>query len=151
MKRPPEIKQLEELLRSSRLVAGGFMGTDTRPLEDILETDAAEVVGLGYSLEDIAARMSGLTEQARKGLGTTVRLDDKREGSADDNRGQVVCPWPHAGRYTKTLTTIRRIDTLETISWSDICVHFIGAHGFFQGRGSLFRMEPEQLVRILFD
>ena len=28
---------------------------------------------------------------------------------------------------------------------------FIEAHGFFQGRGSAFRVEPERLVAVLFD
>jgi len=30
-------------------------------------------------------------------------------------------------------------------------VHLIGAHSFFQGRGSIFRLEPGDLVQILFE
>jgi len=141
---------IEELLRSSRLVAGGFMGNDTRILEEILESDSAVIARLGYSAEEIASRMQELTERAKEGLGTFIRLDEKREGAADENRGQLVCPWPHAGRYGKTVTTIKRTDTGQSLEWSDLCVHFIGAHGFFQGRGSVFRIEPEELVRIIF-
>lgn len=150
MNRIPGMKRLEDLLRSSRIVAGGFLGDDRRTLEEILEADAAEVSRLGTTFEAIADRMEALTGLARKGLGTTVRLDDRLEGSVNDNRGVMICPWPHAGRYTKTVTTIRRTDTGETIAWSDLSIHFIGDHGFFEGRGSHFRLEPADLIRILF-
>ena len=35
MKRIPELKKLEATLRSSPLVVGGFLGNDTRILEEI--------------------------------------------------------------------------------------------------------------------
>jgi hypothetical protein len=55
------------------------------------------------------------------------------------------------GRYPKTVTNLRRTDTGEIIRWSDLSVHLIGAHSFFQGRGSIFRLEPGDLVQILFE
>ena len=63
VKRSPEKKRLEEVLRSSRIVAGGFLGSDTRILEEILEADAAEVSQLGTTMEDIAARMRAFTHK----------------------------------------------------------------------------------------
>lgn len=151
MKRSPDMKRLEEVLRASRIVAGGFFGKDTRILEEILEDDAREVARLGYTVERIGERMRELTEKARKGLGTRVKLDEKREGGADDNRGVIICPWPHAGRYNKTVTTVRRLDTGKSLRWSDLSIHLIEGHGFFQGRGSAFRLEPGDLVHVLFD
>lgn len=143
------MKQLEELLRASRVVSGGFLGRDPRILEEILESDAAEVAGLGVSLEELAARMEEITRMARAGLGTPVRIDDCREAMADDNRGRIICPWPHAGRYDKTVTTVRRTDTGETVRWSELSRHFIHEHGFFQGRGCEFRLEPRALFRVI--
>lgn len=151
MKRSPEMKRLEEVLRASRIVAGGFLGKDSRILEEIIETDAMEVARLGYTVEHIGKRMRELTDKARQGLGTPVKIDKKREGIADDNRGVIVCPWPHAGRYNKTVTTVRHLETGKSLRWSDLSVHFIESHGFFQGRGSAFRLEPRDLVHILFE
>ena len=151
MKRSPEMKRLEEVLRASRIVAGGFLGKDSRILEEIIETDAMEVARLGYTVEHIGKRMRELTDKARQGLGTPVKIDKKREGIADDNRGVIVCPWPHAGRYNKTVTTVRHLETGKSLRWSDLSVHFIESHGFFQGRGSAFRLEPGDLVHVLFD
>ena len=144
------MQQLEEILRSSRFVADGFMDEDPRILEEILEDDAAEVAGLDTTADEIADRMKELTDLARQGLGTTLKLDDRIEGFVQETRGAMVCPWPHSGSYSKNVTTVRRTDTGETIRWSDLSIHFIRAHGFFEGRGSHFRLEPKDLVRILF-
>ncbi len=149
MKRSPQMKQLEDLLRASRVVSGGFLGKDPRILEEILEADAGELAELGVSPEELAARMGEITKMARSGLGTPVKIDACREAIADDNRGQIICPWPHAGRYDKTVTTVRRTDTGEEVQWSELSRHFIEEHGFFEGRGSEFRLEPKTLVRVV--
>lgn len=151
MKRSPEAKRIEEVLRCSRIVAGGFLGIDKRILEEIIETDAASLIKLGTTAPRIAARMREITERGKAGLGTAVKFDERREVVVDENRGQTVCPWPHAGGYQKTIATVRRLDTGATARWSDLSLHFIEAHGFFQGRGSAFRVEPEDLVAVLFD
>ena len=151
MKRSPETKRIEEVLRSSRIVAGGFFGKDARILEEIIETDAASLTRLGTTASKLAARMREMTERGKAGLGTAVKFDEKRMVVVDENRGQTVCPWPHAGGYQKTITMVRRLDTGATVRWSDLSLHFIEGHGFFQGRGSAFRVEPEDLVAVLFD
>jgi len=151
LKRSPEAKRIEEVLRCSRIVAGGFLGVDPRILEEIIETDAATVIKLGATVPRIAARMREITDRGKAGLGTTVKLDERRQVVVDESRGETVCPWPHAGGYQKTITTVRRLDTGATVRWSDLSLHFIEAHGFFQGRGSAFRVEPEDLVAVLFD
>jgi len=127
------------------------MGKDPRTLDEVLDADGAELARLGTTPEELAARMRQMTDRALEGLGTPVAFDAKREVAADDNRGQIVCPWPHAGRYFKTITTVRRTDTGETLRWSELSRHFIEEHGFFQGKGSAFRLEPQVLVRMILD
>ena len=39
MKQPPDMQKLEEILRSSNLVAGGFMGIDRRSISEIIDDD----------------------------------------------------------------------------------------------------------------
>ena len=60
MKQSPRDKKLEEVLRSTKLVAGGFMGTDTRHPIEIIEADIVAlsprlVICLGDSFDDLAA------------------------------------------------------------------------------------------------
>jgi hypothetical protein len=150
MKQSPDMQKLEEVLRSSALTAGGFMGSDARSVIEVIETDAAELFQLGVSREQLGTRMTEITAAAEKGLGTWVRIDDVREAAIDEARGQMVCPWPHEARFHKRVTTVRRTDSGQTVRWSDLNVHLIAAHGFFEGKGSTFRIEPAGLVRVLF-
>ena len=150
MKRSPYDENLERMLRSSKLVAGGFMGSDSRTALEVIEADTAELEQLGVSTQQVAARMRELTLQARPALGNWIEIEDKYRLKSEDYKGSLICPWPHVGRYEKRLTSCRRLDTEEEIVWTDLNIHLIDAHGFFEGKGSSFRLEPRPLVRILF-
>lgn len=150
MKRSPSDLRLEQMLRSSKLVAGGFMGTDSRPPEEVIRDDAAELERLGKTAAAVASRMKEFTNLARPALGNWIETEDKYRLKSEEWKGSLICPWPHAGRYEKRITTCCRLDTHEEIEWSDLNIHLIEAHGFFEGRGSSFRLEPADLVRILF-
>jgi len=143
------MEKLEDLLRSSQLVAGGFLGHDTRPIEEIIEADAAALEHLGVSPADLAGRMKDLAARARAGLGSFVPVDATLQVACDDNRGLLICPGGDGTRHNKTVTTARRTDTGKTVRWSDLSAHLIGCHGFFQGRGSPFRIEPADLVEVI--
>lgn len=150
MKQPPDIQKLEKLLRSSKLVAGGFLGDDRRGVIEIIEADATRLAELGVTAREVAARMLEVTAAGMKGLGTPVRAGTALEVTVDDNRGLMICPWAHPGRYTKTVTTLRNTETGKVLRWSNLSIHLIGEHGFFEGKGSAFRSEPEDLVEMLF-
>ena len=150
MSQSPEIKKLEQALRSSETVAGGFLGTDKRPLDKILAADRATLESLGFTPEQVGQRMQDLTDAARPRLGTEVVIDNRLVVWCEEWKGLMVCPWPHGGRFDKRLTTARRTDTGRTISWTDLNIHLIAEHGFFEGRGAAFRLEPQDLVHILF-
>ena len=150
MKRSPSEQRLEQMLRSSKLAAGGFMGTDTRTAEEVIREDAAELERLGKTAAAVASRMRKLAQLARPALGNWIETEDKYRVRSEEWKGSLICPWPHAGRYEKRITTCRRLDTDQEIEWADLTIHLIEAHGFFEGRGSAFRLDPADLVRILF-
>jgi hypothetical protein len=150
MKQSPEVVKLDVILRSSALVAGGFMGADPRSVTEVIDADAGVLSRLGATTEQIAARMREITEKATAALGAWVKIDTNREAMVDDTRGSLPCPWPHEAWFLKRVTTLRLKGSGKTIRWSDLNVHMIAAHGFFEGRGSLFRTGPAELVEILF-
>lgn len=150
MKRSPKDLRLEETLRSSKLVHGGFMGTDLRPPEEVIEEDLEVLHRLKRTPKHVAEKMRELRDAARPQLGNWVKVGELFEVRYEDYEGVQVCPWPHPGSYHKGITTVRRTDTGETMFWSDLNIHLIGEHGFFQGRGSDYRLEPEELVRFLY-
>lgn len=150
MKKSPQMKKLEETLRSSKLSLSGFLGDDTRDLVEIVDADAREVASLGRTNAEIARRMQELTDMAKAELGGSCKLPGNLVVCADDNRGQIPCPWSDGVRCQKTVTSVTRLDTDKNIRWSDLSIHLIRDHGFFQGRGSYFRLEPKELVEIIF-
>jgi hypothetical protein len=150
MKESPQMQKLEQILRSSKLVAGGFLGDDSRSVMEVISADVSQVSKLGYTTEQIAARMKTITDTAKRGLGTWIKIDNKRKATVEEAKGSLICPWPHPGRYLKRITTVELYDSGETIRWSDLNIHLIAKHNFFEGRGAAFRIEPEKLINIIF-
>ena len=151
MKNSPQMEKLEKLLRSSRIAGGGFLGNDSRPLEEIIECDSAELAETGYSRSDVVCRLKEIRSAAEKGLGAWVKVDESVEASISDTRGFLPCPWPHPGRYSKTVVTVRNIRSGMSVRLSDLNIHMIEEHGFFEGKGSPFRIEPSTLVKTVFE
>ncbi|HUW20731.1 MAG TPA: hypothetical protein VMW16_15645 [Sedimentisphaerales bacterium] len=149
MKESPRMQSLDAMLRSSRLVAGGFMGGDTRSADEIINEDSARIAQLAVTAGQIASRMGQITDKAKGGLGTWVRIDDKLKAVVHEAKGTLTCPWPHPGEFDKRVTTVERLDSADSIRWSDLNIHMIAEHGFFEGKGSPFRIEPAKIIRII--
>ena len=150
MKESPQTQNFEKFLRSSRLVAGGFMGDDVRSVYEIVEADMAELSRLGFTAKKVAERMQQITDIAIPGLGTWVKLDEQRQVKIYEAKGWLVCPWSHPGKFAKRITTVSIAKSGVSISWSDLNIHLIGEHGFFEGKGSNFRIEPRSLIAAIF-
>jgi hypothetical protein len=150
MKESPEARNLEQILRSSKMAAGGFMGSDSRSVAEIIDADAFEVSKLGYTIEQLSARMQEITDAAIRGLGTWVEIDAQHQAMVEEARGSIACPWPHRRRFVKRVTTVKHLDSGRIIRWTDLNIHLIAEHSFFEGRGSAFRVEPVKLINIVF-
>ncbi len=150
MKKSPQEKKLEELLKSSKFSSSGFLGTDRRNLWEIIDEDAAQVARTGRTMEEVATRMQQLTNAGAEGLGEWVAIGQNLRVMVDDNRGVVPCPWPHRVRCLKRITTVNNSETGTYLRWSELNIHLIKEHGFFEGKGSPFRIEPTALVLMIF-
>jgi hypothetical protein len=151
MKESPGDKKLEDMLRSSQMVAGGFMGTDARHPAEVIQEDVDTLARYGLTPEMLAKRMHEFTQLAEPRFGNWIE-DPSGHFSAktEEYCGSLVCPWPHPGKYQKRITTVKNIASGRTISWTDLNIHMIEAHGFFEGKGSFFRIEPIEIAEILF-
>jgi hypothetical protein len=150
MKESPEARNLEQILRSSKMSAGGFMGSDSRSVAEIIDADAFEVSKYGYTVQQLSSRMQEITNTAKRGLGTWIKVDEKHQAMVEEARGSIVCPWPHRRRFAKRITTVKHLDSEQIIRWTDLNIHLIAEHGFFEGRGSAFRVEPGKLTKVIF-
>lgn len=148
MKLSPELARVQARMAPGVLTLHGFLGTDRRNLADILEADSREVARLGLTHARIADQLQVFLDRARDGLGTEVVYGDHRlrhHGA----RGRVPCPWGHPGIYEKGDVHLTRVATGESIIFSELQVHLIREHGFYEGRGSPYRLDPAALKRIL--
>ncbi len=151
MKRSEDQLRLEQILRSDQIVSGGFIGDDPRMVEEIIEQDLATLEHLGRTKEEIALRMAEITEKGKAGLGTYAIIDDRLEAMVEESRGSLPCPFPDKANAQKTVTVARDRHTHEMLRWSDLSIHLIGKHAFFQGTGSRYRLDPRRLVEMIFE
>jgi hypothetical protein len=116
-----------------------------------MQEDLDALSRLNLTTEMLGQRMRELTQLAEPRFGNWIDDPSGRfRVKTDEYYGSLVCPWPHPGKYLKRITTVKNIASGRTISWTDLNIHMIEAHGFFEGKGSFFRIEPIEIAEILF-
>lgn len=135
-------------MQPGALTLEGFLGTDDRDLEEILRADDEAVRDLGLSHARIAAELEELTELAREGFGTPCDKGHFKVVLEEPLGGWVQCPYEHR-RFRKGEVTLTNINNGKSIVWTPMQVHMIGEHGFYEGRGSRYRLEPEEIKKVL--
>jgi hypothetical protein len=149
VKQSPNLDLVEREMR--RIGMGTFLGSDRRRLAEILDDDHASVNAIGLTNEQIASRLEGITHTAKKNLGDPLTLEDRYEVRAEEHRGMIPCPWEHPrGLFFKSYVELRDKKSGEKLIWSDLSIHLIREHGFFQGKGSPFRLEPTVLKQVFW-
>ncbi|MEJ5348470.1 MAG: hypothetical protein WHS46_07255 [Desulfosoma sp.] len=143
----PELDAVEARLRGGEAFYG-FLANDPRPLVTILSEDERTVKALGLTHQAIANRLRALTEAAKKAYGGPVVVDGIWRVELHDFRGRLPCPWGHPGLYPKTHIHLERLDTGESLQWTDLSLHLIEAHGFYQGTGSPYRLDPRKVASV---
>jgi hypothetical protein len=149
MKQTVQMKAIQDKMKPGVIVRDGFLGPDARNLVDILTADEGGVGRLRLTHQDIARRMIGLREAGTAGLGEFIDVPPHFEVRVDSVRGKLPCPFGDPGIFPKTNTTVRNTASSREITYTDLHIHMIGSHGFYEGRGSQFRLEPQDLAEVL--
>jgi len=149
MKQSPDWKRIQERMQPGQLTRDGMLGTDKRSIPEIIDADNATVMRIGLTHRDIADRLQSLQEAARERLGDTLVVGVVYEVRADEARGILPCPFGHpGGRFRKCVTYLKHLPTGQTLQWTDLGIHMIRDHGFYEGKGSPFRLEPAEIAHI---
>ena len=148
VKQSPELDAVEKEMR--RLGTGSFLGADPRRLGEILDADNSLVVSLDTTHERIASVLEEITREAKRALGDPVEPKPGLTVHSEEARGKVPCPWRDPGMiFQKGRIVLKDEKTGEVLVWTELSVHMIRVHGFYQGLGSPYRLEPAVLKRIL--
>jgi hypothetical protein len=149
MKQTQAFTRIQQKMAPGVLTRDGFLGEDRRNLVDILTADDGEVRRLGFSHQDIARRMVELRDAGMPGLGEFTDVEPHFEVRVDSVRGKLPCPFGDPGIFPKTNTTVRNKRLGREVTFTDLHIHMIGSHGFYEGRGSPYRLEPGELAAVL--
>ena len=149
MKQSPQMKRAQENMAPGVLTLDGFLGADDRHLVDIIIEDEADVQRLDVTHEAIAARMLELRDAGAGGLGEFITVEPEILVQVYSVRGKLPCPFEDPGLHSKTTTTVKNRKLNKEVSFSDLHIHLIGEHGFYEGKGFPFRLDPATLVKVL--
>ena len=149
MKQTPEYDRIQAQMQKGVITLEGFLGDDPRKLVDIIASDTMAVHNLDTTCALIAGRMEHFRDLGFEGLGEFITLDDHFEVKVDSVRGLLPSPFGGPGMYRKVNTTVVNKTLGRQITYTDLHIHLIGDHCFFQGEGSTYRLEPKELVEIL--
>lgn len=153
----------KEEMQAGVITRDGFLGSDQRTPAEIIRADGETVKKLGLTHQAIADRMNFFREEGKRALDGFVKVKPHFEILCDMARGFLPCPFGEpgipacnlsgagsiAGRHRKTIVTVRNLNLRKEIIFSDLNIHLIAAHGFYEGKGSPFRLEPEMLAQVL--
>ena len=144
MKLTPEEKRIRKNFLPGNLTKTGFKGQDSRHIHDIIESDLIKLQKLGFSYEQVADRLQWFIDEGEKGLEGPVDLGTYVV-QVQWQRGLIPCPFGERGLHHKLIATVHLKESSESLRFSQLNVHMIRAHGFFEGEGGTFRIDPERL------
>ena len=149
MKQTVQMGKVQERMAPGVITRDGFLGDDRRALVDILLADDTAVKALGLDHQAVAGRMIELRDAGMAGLGEFIDVAPHFEVRVDSVRGRLPCPFGDPGIFPKTNITVKNRGTGREATYTDLHIHLILAHGFYEGRGSPFRLEPRDLTEVL--
>lgn len=148
MKQNPALAAVLRRLAPGRLSLHGFLGEDERPLEEIIAADLAELAEAGVATQQIGDLLDELHRVADGSLEAPCAACGGRAAvRVTEAMGWIPCPFACGFRAHKAVVEV----TAGSIAlrFTPLQAHLIREHGFLQGRGSVFRVEPRDLVGLL--
>jgi hypothetical protein len=153
MKKLPDEDRLMKRMAPGVLCRDGFLGHDHRTLHEIIENDAHELDHLGVTTEQLADEMERILDAAEGTFGAPVTVTTAGGrglvATYRESMGKIPSPWGGAV-FRKGEVELADPKSGEILQrYTPLSVHLVREHGFFQGRGSRYRIEPDRFVELL--
>lgn len=146
------IAQLEKDMRPGQLSGLGFLGKDERLL-DILTEDNRFVVdqkGLTHQQLALPLHLLGMVtiKQAQKAPIEFRYQGRHLKAKAVCFRGIVLSPF-RDGTKTNCEITLWNLDNGKRLTYSLLVPHLIERYGFYEGKGTPYRVDPRNILEVL--
>ena len=148
MKETPEDKSLEDRLGASKFSGEGFLGTDSRTVDEIVAAGLRTLAQLNLPLETLAAALRAAYDKARAALGGEVEIRPGLAAVAHESMGRIPSPFRGDGVFEKGDVVVAAASG-EGFILTSLGLALIEKHGFFQGRGSRYRVDPAHAAALL--
>lgn len=164
---------IELRMRPGAYSLGGFLGL-TESLESVIAQDRQALSALGISHEQIADELEHLLESVEEqrnlllfrrdsgrdfpqfskdclpGTDSGYLVGDKFQFFISGSRGLQPCPWGcEPDRRSSFDFLILNRQSGEYATGPGLIIHLIRHHHFFEGRETVYRMDPAQVARVL--
>lgn len=143
MKRSPDESDLLGNFGPSKFSAGGFLGSDHRAPEEIVAEDARVLERAGVDAAAAARALESVFDRARAAQGAEVEIMAGVTARYYESRGRIPSPFRGEGLFEKGEVVARGLPGSGEVVITRLSIHLIARHGFFQGRGQRYRIEPE--------
>jgi hypothetical protein len=147
MKHNPLENEIRARMEPGVLSRDGFLGRDNRNIEDIVDADRAALEKADLAIDDIADLLDEIHAAMEGTMGTRRELYGGRiSARLEEGMGGIPCPFGCGHIGHKGVLTIDMPDRQLTIT--PLHGHLVRRHGFFQGKGAAFRLEPRDVIAL---
>lgn len=151
MKTTPNEDKIRARMQPGIITYSGFLGDDKRTINQIISDDERALAKLGYTAEDVADRLDYFQQKSYDSYQGRTKIEDTYEVETEVVRGHLPCPFKHQGVYRKSYTTVTNLKNGKSVTYSSLNIHMIKVHHFFEGKGSHYRLDPQELVKVIFE
>ena len=141
--------EIEKLLKPGELSIDGFLGKDDRDIDDIIAQDKKTFAELKITPQQAASRLEKLQLEGKDILEREKKIENRYAITVRDDRGPM--PDPFGGKpLRKGDTILKDSKTGIILTWNALTIHMLKDYTFCSGIGSPYRLDPNNLKRVLF-
>ena len=148
MKLSPREQEQEKLFGPSKFSGQGFLGDDQRRPEEIIAADRKTLEKLGATCEVVAIGLQTVFDRAEAAMGSAIELGPGVSAAFFEARGKIPSPFRGDGVFQKGEVEVKDVRAGKSIFITRLGINLIRKHCFFQGRGSVYRIEPGDAIKI---
>jgi len=147
-----EVEKFEERLYPNKYSEVGFMGINDKLLE-VYHKDKAYLESVNITCQQIADKLNRIILEYKE-KGEVISSKHFKITDSIYTKGTQTCPFHELDDKDEEIPSsndyeITNNKTGEKFWIAELVIHLIRNHGFFEGPGSSYRIDPETIIRIL--